>query len=246
MASIANKYVFLIFIVFIIPDGLKAQLHLSTHFDVGKNSVSNGPFVRNAGFIAYEVRKTTVTGGYQLNLKYSGTNFFSGSLIHVARQFTIKKFAFDIRGFFLYNPFSDAIHEINWGFLFKTGLKHFIFKLGTNFRTYQITQKAVDHYDITNDQKIHENWNLIYLLQYNLKPPENKWNAGIAVTNIDYFVINQETNPVIYIHGNYQIKPRLKLYLEPWFISAGAMNLAVNYFGFFIRTGLTWDLDLNK
>lgn len=230
----------------IISTGLKAQIDLSTYFDLGTTSVSDGIFVRNAGFIGYEIKKINITGGYQFDLKSAGTNFFSGTSLNVSYDFSIKKFPLRVRGLFLYNPFSGLVHETNWGFLAGIMPKHFVVELGTNFRTYKVTQKAVDDYDIDPDEKIHENWNLMYLLQYTVKPADHPWNTGLAVTNFDHFLISQETNPAVYLLGSYDIKAPLRLYAEVWYKSAGSFNLASNYFGYFFRTGLIWKWDLRK
>ena len=95
----------------------------------------------------------------------------------------------------------------DWGILAYLELKHFTFKLGTEFRTYHITQKASEEYDIESNKNLHENWNIMYLAGYNLKPIDNKWNIGIAITNIDYFLINQDINPMLYLQGKYRVTP---------------------------------------
>ena len=66
------------------------------------------------------------------------------------------------------------------------------------------------------------------------------------MTNIDNFLINQDTNPMLFLQGKYQVTAPLTLYIEPWYQSAGSLNLSANYFGFFIRTGLIWKLDVKK
>jgi len=84
----------------------------------------------------------------------------------------------------------------------------------------------------------------MYLIGYNLKPIDHDWNVGITITNVDHFIINQETNPVFYLHGKYQVSKPLTLFGEWWYKSAEAFNISVNHFGFFFRTGLVWKVDL--
>lgn len=216
------------------------------HIDVGENNVSDGLFVKSSGFGAYQFGKTKVVGGCQFDLKSSSVNIFTGSTIKVAREFSIEEFPFEIQRLLMYNPFSKLVHESNWGLLAKIQRKHFTYKLGTNFRTYQVTKKAINNYNIESNKKIHEYWNLMYLLRYNIKPNDYNWNIGISLTNIDHFTINQETNPFFYLHGKYKVTVPLTIYVESWYKSAGAFNISVNYFGFFFRTGLLWKIDLNK
>jgi hypothetical protein len=71
---------------------------------------------------------------------------------------------------------------------------------------------------------------------------DNIWNIGFSFTNIDYFIINQETNPVINLQGKYDVSKSLTLFLESWYKSSGAFNLSVNSFGFFFRTGVLWKI----
>lgn len=240
------KYFILKSLGLIISISLQAQIQLSAYLDAGENNVSDGLFIKTSFWGDYQLDKYNVTGGGQLNLKSAGPNFFSGFTLLVSREFLIKEFTLELQGLFLANFFSDLAHEYDWGILAKTELKHFTFKLGTEFRTYHITKKAGNEYDIGSDKNLHENWNLMYLVRYNVKPPDHKWNTGLGLTNFDHFIINQANNPMLFVHGNYRITPSLMLYIEPWYQNAGSFNLSANYFGFFIRTGLIWRMDLQK
>ncbi|MCD6597395.1 MAG: hypothetical protein J7L04_06895, partial [Bacteroidales bacterium] len=120
--------------------------------------------------------------------------------------------------------------------------KHFIIRIGTNFKTYALNKKAISNYEIDTDTKIKENWNLMYSFSYYLKSFDNLWNVGISITNFDYFIINQETNPVFNLNAWYKPGTPLKLFIETWYKSSGAFNLSVNYFGFFVRTGIIWNI----
>lgn len=225
---------------------MKAQVELSTFLDIGKTNVSEGIYVKPAVLGAYQFGKTKVAAGSQFNLKSNSTNALGGTSINVAHEFSIKKFPFEVGGIFLYNPFSDVMHESNWGVLINVERTHLIMKLGTSFRTYHITKKAAEQYDIDSNKNLHENWNMIYQLGYILKPIDNNWNLGVTVTNMDYFLINQETNPMIFLKGIYDMRSSLRLYTEAWYKSAGSLNISANNFGFFFRTGLIWTLDLKK
>ena len=50
----------------------------------------------------------------------------------------------------------------------------------------------------------------MYSFSYFLKPTDENWNVGLSVTNIDHFVINQETNPVMNLCGLYNASSRDK------------------------------------
>ena len=67
--------------------------------------------------MAYQFGKTKVTGGCQFDLKSSSSKINTGSTITVAREFLIKEFPFEIQGLLMYNPFSELVHESNFGVL---------------------------------------------------------------------------------------------------------------------------------
>jgi hypothetical protein len=240
------RYIFSVIICLIFLKNLNAQIDFITQFDIGENNVSEGVYVRNSDFAAYSFGKMNVTAGIQLDIKSAAEKVITGTALRVGRDFQIKEFPFQIEAHTIYNPFSDWVHEFNWGVLAKIQLRHFTFKLGTSFRTYSLTEMAKGYTGPDSNNKLHENWNMMYLVQYNLKPVDHKWNVGIAITDIDYFLINQEVNPLFNLSGNYKLSESFTLFAETWYKAAGFSNISVNYFGFFVRTGVIWKIDLNK
>jgi hypothetical protein len=240
------RCLFLAFIGLIISISLNAQIDLISQFDIGENNVSEGVYFRNSDFAGYRFGKMSVSGGIQFDIKSATENVLTGTALKVGRAFQIKDFPFQIEAHTIYNPFSDWVHEFNWGVLAKIQQTHFTYKLGTSFRTYSLTEMAEDNTDPDSNNKLHENWNLMYLVQYNLKPVDYRWNVGISITNIDCFLINQEVNPMFNLNGNYKFSESLSLFSEVWYKAAGFSNISVNYFGFFVRTGVIWKIDLNK
>jgi hypothetical protein len=169
---------------------IAAQVSLSSSIDAGENNVSEGFFVKSSLWGSWQFDKIGIEGGSRFDLKSVGDNIFTAASLIVAREFMIREFQFEAQCLLIYNLFSEPIHESNWGILANIERKHFIFKLGMEFRNYHITKKGVKEYDIESNKSLHESWNLIYLLQYNLKPSDHKWNIGTSVTNIDQFLIN--------------------------------------------------------
>jgi hypothetical protein len=80
----------------------------------------------------------------------------------------------------------------------------------------------------------------MYSFGYYLKKDDDLWNAGLSLTNIDHFYISQETNTILCLQGFYKPGSQVSLFAESWYKTSGAPNLAINYFGFFFRTGITW------
>jgi hypothetical protein len=83
----------------------------------------------------------------------------------------------------------------------------------------------------------------MYSFSYTLNPFEYVWNIAMTVTDIDHFLINQETNPVFNLKGSYRLTTPVCLFAEAWYKSSGITNLELNHFGFTIRTGLTWNFN---
>jgi hypothetical protein len=242
MRILNTKYLIITLLGLIVSVNIEAQFLISTYIDAGENNVSNGLYIKTSVSVAYQFGNTIAEGGSQFDLKRANDNFLTGSKLNVLRKFSIKGFPFEIQGLFLYNTSSDLINESNWGMLVNIGRRHFTYKLGTEFRTYHITQEAVEKYDIESNRNLHENWNLMYLVGYNLNPIEDIWNIGISITNIDHFIINQETNPMVFLQWRYNVSLPLTLYAESWYKSAGTFNISANYFGFFFRAGFIWEL----
>ena len=224
--------------------GVDAQIALQSHFDVGENNVSEGVFVKNSIRSSYVFLNYSVEAGMQFDLHSNNPNVLTGFDIIGKRQLSIGDFPFEIKGFFFLNRFSDVLYETNWGFRVETRkLKHFLFELGTDFRTNTITKTAREEYDIVkSDSKIRENFNLIYVITAYLKPRVNDWNVGLSVTNVDYYLINQSTNPVFYLQATWKLKSKLTLYLETWYKQAGILNINADYFGYFFRGGVKWEI----
>ncbi len=234
--------VFLFLMAMVLSVYLSAQGGFALFGDVGKTNVSEGFYAKFLSSGDYDWDKYSFAAGIQLDLKSENPNTFSGASLQAGRRFTINQQAFRAEGFFILHRFSELLFETNWGVLAEKRHDNFRFQLGTGFRAYRYTRDAIDAYNIKSNKTLHENFVILYMAAFSLKPDEHHWNLGAAVTNIDHFVINQETNPLIMLNGTYRLTPQLSLNIETWYKSAGAFNLSVNYFGFFIRTGLRWDV----
>lgn len=223
---------------------LQAQLSLSGYIDAGKNNVSGGLFIKTAFLTEYSFGRNMVRGGVQLDLLGPAENVLTATAFNFGREIRIRDIPFQIIGLYGYNRFSELMAENNIGLLGNISFDHFNFSLGTNFRTYGVTRHAADEYDFDRGDKIHENWNLMYLVGYKLKQDGHKWNVNLSVSNFDHFVIEQETNPVLFLRGTYEISAPVMLFVESWYKTAGSFNLSVNYFWFFFRTGVIWKIDI--
>jgi hypothetical protein len=230
--------------LFMIFGNLMAQPELIIFTDMGKNNVSQDIFIKSA--VAGEIKnlRNAVSAGFQFDLKNINGSRFSGLRVNAKRIIMIKPLPLDLNAFFTETYYSELLHETNYGTFLTSNLKHFEVTLGISFRTYTFTEKAITGYEIGRDaSKLSENFNLIYSLSYFVRSAEKKWNAGILITDSDFFVTNQSTNPTVGLLAHYKVNPSLSLNVQAWYKTAGLLNLHMNYFEFFIRTGITWNFN---
>jgi hypothetical protein len=229
---------------FIYGINVLAQTGVTVYTDMGSNNVSNGLFVKTATIGSYKFGKNTFETGFQADLKNSNLHGFSGYTVDFARDLVLRRSALGLHGFYTTTLSSAIMRESNIGAYLNMRFDHFEMIFGTNFRTFTLRPGSITDYQIyKNTTKIHEVNNLMYSFTYNLKPEKNRWNAGLSLTNIDHFNINQETNPMFNLHGSYKIKLPVRFYAQAWYKIAGASNLKLNYFGFYIRTGIIWNFN---
>ncbi len=221
---------------------LTAQTRGLGYVDMGSNNVSEGLTLKTAALVQYQFGRNSIEAGLQLDLKSDNSHVFSGYSLSYSRNLQVKEFPFQLQGFCIWTPYSGLLRETNWGILLSGSKNHFSLQLGNEFRSIVFTQRATELYGYSKDDRIRENWNLVYTIEFHMKPVEYQWNIGLAVTNMDHFLMNQETNPFFRIRGQYGLGSTLDLFMDAWYKSAGAFNLSVNYFGFFIRTGVAWGI----
>lgn len=233
-------FLMLIFSVF----EVNAQVGIRTYFDVGENAVSEGHFLKSAIRGEISLNEYEIESGLQFDLLSSNPNMLSGFDVLGRRKFTVKEFPFDVKLFFLLNRYSDLLNEINWGV--RAGTKHFIhweLELGSNSKSYLINKKARERNNIDKAESVvTEAIDLTYLVAYFLKPHENDWNVGLSLTNVDYFLFNQSTNPSFNLLTYYKPCENLKVDLRACYLPVGVFNIYTSYFGYYFRGGVTWEI----
>ncbi len=221
----------------------QAQWQSGFHADIGIHNASDGGFVRMANVTGFQFNKTTIETGFQAELLSHRPTFFSGFMLRASRELQVGEQKVQLTGLYTLSLFSDLMHELNRGLYATTSHKNFHFELGTHFRTYVYNKKAREEYVILGNSRLTESWNLIYTIGYSLKPSEHPWNISLAVTNLDLFLIHQETNPMLQLSGKYNISSNISLYLDGFYQQAGLFNINIHYFGFYLRPGVIWQIN---
>lgn len=226
---------------FITGNCLIAQTRVSVYMDQGQNNVSDGHFIKTVGMANYQFGKYDAEAGIQFDLK-SRNNSLSGYSFKFSRNFQFKRYPLVLRSFYMVTPYSDVLRETNWGCLVNLKRKHFAISTGANFRTYALTLKELRILDLNANTTIHEVANIMYSFSYYLKPYTNRWNIYLSINDFDNFNISQETNPILNLGFTHKLSSSLGLFVESFYKSAGALNMSVNYFGYYVRTGIIWNI----
>jgi len=231
-----------LFLLAVIGPDLSGQPKIKFYTEVSENSVSEGLYVRSALIGSFRAGNNQLEAGLEDNLINGNGIILTGYVVKASRDFRIKNRMLRLKAFRLWTASSDILKQTNSGFSLSVSQKHFDFLVGTNFRTYSFRKKAFDELGIVgNADAIHENFNLMYSICYNIRPSFARWNTGLTITNNDYFLINQETNPFVNLHGFFKIKPHVSVFAEIWYKNAGLFNMSTNYFGYTMRGGISWN-----
>jgi hypothetical protein len=221
---------------------VNSQFQVNGHFDLGNNNLSDGIFLHLSGLGSYDEQHWGARAGFQLGLVQPQDVFFNSWFLSSYGKIPAGDLKIVVGGEYLWTSFSPDLREINWILFAGTTLRHWHFNLGNNSRIYRLSNKASDEYWESGEGRITEPWNMMYTVNYAVKPFGNRWNLMFALTNYDIFIIQQETNPMINTRFEYSITAPLQLFSELWYKSAGLLNDQVNYFSTYIRIGIIWDI----
>jgi hypothetical protein len=194
--------------------------------------------------LTYKVSTFTASTGGLLKLSHTNQSLFSAYTIKASNEFKIRKFPITFGAIYLWKPISSILNESNAGLFAALGVKRFRFLLGANTRRYYFTENARRdlNFSSTTATSLWEPLNFIYGVGYEFLCFQ-KWRAEIAVTNLDNYIIEQETNPRIATRVSYGLNNKTTIYADLGYIQAGLLNMRVNYFGAYLRGGLLWKLN---
>ncbi len=221
-----------------------AQVKTTGYIDFGSNQAETPVYIRSGVLGNYQWKNTRFEAGFLMNLKSENDLFLSGYRLKTSYDFNIKQKPFSAQAFFV-QKYDEMLRETNWGIDIEKQWKHIDLTLGTWFKVYAFRDEAINEYGIDSEnEKLKEPFNLLYSFKYRLKENGNQWNAAIGVTNFDFFIYSQETNPLFNLQGYYQFTPSVTLFTEAWFEFSGIFNINASYFGYYVRSGIT--INLNK
>jgi len=219
---------------------IQAQFSADLSVEGGSNYVSSGFYSDVSGGFSAKVSDWRITSAAGVSFSDARENIFNALKLDVSKDFNLNQTPLTGHVFYQWRPFSTILHEHNAGFIVHFLKNKFGYQLGINTRVYNLTSQyaASNNYDYTN---IWEPVNLMYKITWHHHLAD-KWDLKASVTNFDAFMIQQETNPMLIANVAYQLSTKTKMYFDAGYLQAGLMNIRVNYFGYFIRGGIQWEL----
>jgi len=219
-----------------------SQISLENTWKVGQNNASSGAYLKTAFAGMYSFKNFNINSQLQFDVVNPQERTFSGLLLRGSKDSLFLKFPISFSAQYLFLPYSETLRESNISFIANGYKKGFSYALGVNFRTYAYTRQAVEDYDL-EQQRLHENWTLIYNLGYTYSPHRYQWDVGLFLTNWDDFLINQDMNLFWRLKGQYYFNQKINLYAEANYLKSGTFNSSSNYFGYYIKTGIIWHVN---
>jgi hypothetical protein len=244
-AKVLIRSLMTLFVFLSLVNGAKllAQPGLMAYSDLGKNNASGGLFINSALIGCLSSGKNKFEAGSQVAIRNNNDLLMSGLTVSIARELMIRSMQLEMKGFATWKG-NKILSESNSGLLLIMKHKRLEVKLGTNFRTYRLSNKADEKNNIEKTHcRIHENFNLMYAVSYYLRPSDDTWNIGLSIHNFDYFRINQEVNPCLSLRGSLKLSPQVCLYAEGCQETAGILNMKTNQYGNLLRTGIKWNFN---
>lgn len=230
------KKTFLFIIILLAVGHIAAQSRLNTYVETGKNAVSMGQYADLGAGFSTDIDRWSVGALAALHFTHTGDYLFKGIKLDVSHDLTIQKKLIELGAFYQWRPFSELVSEWNVGLLASRQTRKFFYQFGVNTRVYQL---GGDYEGPSS--RVWEIINLMYRVQFEHSISE-LWKMRVAVTNFDHLIIQQETNPLLIAGVEYALQPDTDIYMDLGYLQAGLMNIRVNYFGYFVRGGLRWNL----
>ena len=234
-----KRYLIILFFIIFIQN-IQPQISTSIYLETGENYASSGLYSDITGSFSATIKHWQIETSAGITLTKARENIFNALSFDLSRTFKIREIPFSAKVFYQWKPFSERLHEQNAGFIFTYNKMRFGYHLGFNTRFFNLTNQQTDMYNY-EQTVIWEPINLMYKITYTY-PFSDKFDFRASITNFDAFIIQQETNPMLITNLIYHISQSSRFNLGIGYLQSGLMNMRVNYFGYFIRGGVQWDL----
>lgn len=238
------KRIAAIIISFLLTTQGKAQLSGDFSVSTGNNYASYGQYAKLYGLFSYQYGDWGFSAATGTVFSAARENIFDALRLSVSKEFKIKNKPYEANFFYQRSPYSSRLNEHNAGLLLTRKTRRWFFNLGVNTRLYQLRNQ----YAKENSYTVKSLWepvNVIYKITYH-RPLSTKFEINGSVTNFDNFIIEQETNPFLMVDFRQKVSKKSKVYFDVAYQQAGFFNIRVNYFGYFLKAGYLFDINLTN
>lgn len=223
---------------------LSAQFKAGAFIGLGVNPVENPIFISSGIYAAAKYKFISADYAFDFNINNRDIRAFNAIKTSLNYETDINNSHLKAGILYLYKPSTELISEQNLAILINCKINKWEFNLGNNFRANKFKKSVEDIVNTENKTIIWEKPNIMYMARYYFLNPAKEWNFYLSATNFDWFIIEQETSPFINAGAYYKNKENgLKLFTDFNYQAAGFNNIRVNYFGFFIRIGIIWEIE---
>ncbi len=242
-----NKFLIPLIIVLLISVASStslAQISFGTYSTIGTNPIEKPVFVSTGINSTIGYKSFIFDYKFDLNLTSRKTIPFNAITTLLGYQLQINEGALlEPSIYYLFKPSTELVSEHDFGLIVTYKLNKWEFNLGNNFKFFQLKRIVAENDDPSDQRTISERPGFIYKLKYQFLKSSSNFNFNICVTNYDWFIIEQEINPFVGSNIKYNfIDTNIQLFGDIYYQAAGFNNIRVNYFGFYIRTGLKWTI----
>ncbi len=223
---------------------LSAQFKIELFTGVAVNPIDQ-PFLASAGFSpGFQYKRFAIDYSMDFNINKREQKVINAVSTNLGYKFKILENNSALYLFYCNKPVSQMMKINNMGLKLDFNLKKWAFTLGNNFNFYKFSDNAVEVYNITDNHYLLEAANLMYSIRYNFMDQGNPWNVYLNLSNFERYIIEQEINPMLNLGFTWQKEQAApKLFADLWYQTAGFNNIRVNYFGWFFRTGIKWEIN---
>jgi hypothetical protein len=220
---------------------LSGQPGMKLYNELATNSMSGELIFKTAVLARFQIGNNKVETGFRADLKNDLKTGLSASLLKVSRLINTRRHQVEFTGYILNTPFSYFVSEKDFGIITNIRLKRLSVSTGIDFKSFEFNKAALrDQQGRNSKTRINESWNLLYSFEYSFISRE-KLNLTVALSDFDDFSVSQMINPAICLSTSYTVRNNVSFILVSGLKSAGMMNTNLNYFGTYIKTGLTWN-----
>ncbi|MCO6494874.1 MAG: hypothetical protein J5I91_04220 [Bacteroidetes bacterium] len=242
MTRMLNTHIFYIFLSLLNIQNLCGFGSLS--FNTGRNQSSFGQYAKISTHGGQTYSNWEFKGGIGLIFSNADINSLDALKIQVSRKFETSKRPFIASVYYQWKPYSENIFVNDFGVILKRKYNKWDVNLGAN-SLFMRFPKARSNPGSPFRRTVWEAFNFMYKITY--RQAINKHiDMTATLTDYDEYYITQETNPFIILGGEYKLKGNSKIFMDLAYQQAGLLNIRVNYYGYYIRLGYKFGLDLNS